>query len=338
MPVITQCDYCNKSVKRKPSDILSHVFCSKKCSSKDLVRRTRNSRKTTCKQCGKTFYPHKRCNRKDQQFCDQKCMGAFNATLDYSISHLSKETLENIDGFLLGDGHISPNNPHLTWSLKYKDFSDYTLNTFSCYDTISQYAFFKNKKLKNGGRWQYHGRSKTHPDLKKQRKRWYPDGLKIVPEDVIITPKSVLFWYLGDGGLRGVNIELCTDCFDERGLDILIEKLQKVEICATKHKRSRLRIRLGSIRNFFNLIGWKSPVKCYNYKFNIPTVIRNCESTAEIARDFNLPHHMIYNSAMRWLKYKKQPSVNNSFWWTKKEKNCIKNVLISKGILSQQGK
>ncbi len=333
MPVITQCDYCKKKVKRKPSSILSHVFCSKKCSSKDLIRRTHNSRKTICKQCSKTFYPCKRRNRKDQLFCDQKCMGAFNATLDYSVSHLSEEVLESIDGFMLGDGHISPDSSHLTWSLKYEHFSEYIAHCFSHYDPTCNLYFVKDKRFKKGGVWSYSGRTKSHPDLAKQRARWYCNKKKAIPEDVAISPKSVLLWYLGDGCLNGVNVIFSTDSFNKTELEILLSKLKQIGVVAKiQNKRNRIIIQLSYIRSFFDYIGWHSPIRCYDYKFDMPSEIKHCLSTSELSNKLSVCHYTIYSHGKR-LFANKSKLTNNSFWWNKNEQ-----IEIAKAISSQQGK
>ena len=72
--------------------------------------------------------------------------------------------------------------------------------------------------------------SSQHPVFTWLRKKWYPQGKKIVPDDVVITPKTLAYWFMGDGSttLKGkqknvVHLVLCTEGFID-------EDLQKLKI------------------------------------------------------------------------------------------------------------
>lgn len=58
-------------------------------------------------------------------------------------------------------------------------------------------------------------RSLKYATLSRQRERWYPGGIKVVPEDVRLTPVALAHWYWGDGALEnnGYRMAFCTDGF-----------------------------------------------------------------------------------------------------------------------------
>ncbi len=263
---IKNCPNCRKDFSRKPSELKRCRFCSKTC----RLEYTRKSRKTECKSCNKIFYPGKRKNRKDPQFCSQACMGESYAFLDYDESMFC-EVSDLFDGFMLSDGYVSKKYSHLAWSVKHREFNAYLKEVFSVYLPTSSSRFQKDVRSSNGGYITHRGNTKVHPDLKAQRNRWYPAGIKVVPKDVKITPKSLLMWYLGDGSCRPYSIELCTDNFAKNDVKYLISKLCKIDLlCKMRYHCLKPRIVFNSSesKKFLNFIGNKSPVCCYDYKFN----------------------------------------------------------------------
>jgi hypothetical protein len=261
-----KCPNCGKEFGRKPSEFRSNVsFCSVAC----RMANVRKQRETVCKNCGKHFYPEKRRNRKDQQYCSQACMGAGNAQLDYDQSFLN-ETQPFLDGFLLGDGSISKNSPHVTWSLKHDDFDSFVQQNLKVYDPCSKEYYVTDRRCKEGGYRIVCGRTKSHPDLKSMRRRWYPQGRKFVPKDVDLSPASVKVWYLSDGSITKYSIALCTDGFTDEEVDFLISGLRKMGIPCGKRlhdRKPRIVIPSSGLHLFFDYVGWESPVECYQYKF-----------------------------------------------------------------------
>jgi len=268
------CPNCKHKILQPPSKIKTYIFCSIACKKSY----TKKIKKNACKNCHKTFYNKK----KEQVFCSTQCRNKNRSILDHSKDILDDNLIEWIDGFSLGDGYISKNN-YFSWCLKHKEFSDYMANIFRPLLPVTRSYTTKEYKYTNINRTirpkkLFMGSTKSHPDIMIQRRRWYPDGKKIVPKDVNLTSKSVLLWYLGDGLLikltKSVCIELCTDGFSKKCIDLLAEKLNKLDIFSSikKNKKNQYRIiiNLNSIRRFFCLIGWESPIKCYDYKFNIP--------------------------------------------------------------------
>jgi hypothetical protein len=101
------------------------------------------------------------------------------------------------------------------------------------------------------------------------RSRWYPDGRKVVPRDLGISPECVLNWFLCDGSCsetRGsAQLVLCTDAFSPADLDFVRGQLAGVGIEVRVCGR-RLRVRQNSVVRFYDYIG-HCPVSCFAYKW-----------------------------------------------------------------------
>ena len=199
-------------------------------------------------------------------------------TLDINKSFLTEEKLEWIDGFNLGDGYINFDKKRsdclgarFSFGSVSKEWVEYAMSG------LKEYTPREPKELgeidKKHPRKTWSSSTLTHPDIVMQAKRWYPEGKKIVPEDVRVTPKSLLLWYLGDGSISKMGISffirLATCGFTPMEVDnILIPKLDKLGLKASRDvAKNDIRISSVSIRRFFEIIGKKSPIACYNYKF-----------------------------------------------------------------------
>jgi hypothetical protein len=101
------------------------------------------------------------------------------------------------------------------------------------------------------------------------RSRWYPDGRKVVPRDLQISPECVLNWFLCDGSCSptrgGAQLMLCTDAFAPADLEFVRDRLAGAGIEASICTR-RLRVRQNSVARFYDYIG-PCPVTCFAYKW-----------------------------------------------------------------------
>ena len=197
---------------------------------------------------------------------------------DWDREFLTEETIEAIDGFLLGDGYAYVNHNKLisriSCGVQHKEFCDYCRSFFLSYKA-SESSYSPDKSGRSSGTWSF--RTRFHPDLYKIASRWYPKDypIKRVPADARITKLSVMLWYLGDGTVINKNntctIRLSTDAFPPEDIEnILMPKLiqQNIDCCRTSE--NRIRVKTRSVPQFFDLIGRQSPIECYSYKFNVP--------------------------------------------------------------------
>jgi hypothetical protein len=208
--------------------------------------------------------------------------------LDIDKIFMTEEMMEWIDGFLLGDGCISFNNrenlkgSRLQMGSSEKEWTDYGMSKFEPYHASESKE--RGKIDEKHPRKVWHSQSLTHPDIVAQAKRWYTgdNWKKQVPADVRITPASIMLWYLGDGSFTYVGdsniaiLRLATCAFPvDQVLNILIPKLESLGL-RCKHDRAKndIRICADSIGRFFDIIGHRSPIACYDHKFQIPDWLR----------------------------------------------------------------
>lgn len=95
----------------------------------------------------------------------------------------------------------------------------------------------------------YYFRTVTHPALSDLRTKFYPEGRKSVPVDVLrryFTPLALAVWIMDDGAADGRQVRLNTQCFTEeeaRALAGLIAHMLDHKIAVNYDKgKPRLRI------------------------------------------------------------------------------------------------
>lgn len=191
--------------------------------------------------------------------------------------NLSQEAREWIDGELLGDGCLTSQSScsaSFNYSSKYSKYIKYisdTLNSFGIKRTGKIRKWF-NGESNCGG---YYYTSRCYPELLSIRQRWYPNGKKIIPRDLKLTPLTLRQEHLGDGSLihqqKGKGrpyIQLSTHSFSINDVEWLIEKLHKLNFKATRQpSNNTIYISPYSVKDFLAYIG-KCPIECYKYKWN----------------------------------------------------------------------
>jgi len=187
---------------------------------------------------------------------------------------LSLEAIEWLNGELLGDGYLR--NRHgwsagINYSSKYFEYIQYISDTLKSFG-IEQVGKIQKAYSKKSNTYFYTYKSRDYKELLLIHKKWYPEGKKIVPKDISLTPLTCRQWYIGDGSLKhfknnNSTIRLATCGFIINEVDWLVKQLNEINI---KSKRTPLSneiyISICSTKEFLNYIG-KCPVKCYQYKF-----------------------------------------------------------------------
>ncbi|KKN07034.1 hypothetical protein LCGC14_1071130 [marine sediment metagenome] len=231
-------------------------------------------------------------------------------SLDYKKKYIQEDMIEFIDGFLLGDGGIGPNKNIRTQivarfrcGVEYEDFCEYLMKPFVFLG--GEVKKRKAKNMKQG--YIFNGNTRHHPDIYQQYLRWYPENkegerVKQPPEDVKITPNSVMMWYLGDGSVvvkkSSIMVRLSTDGFSKEKVEFLVSKLKGINIQCHLTMENRIMVNAKGVPAFFNFIGRKSPISCYNYKFDqIPSwrfeAKRMIEVVDELGVDYNRFSHLV---------------------------------------------
>ena len=206
-----------------------------------------------------------------------------------------------IDGSLLGDAGLGIYNRKSNISNPYfykknigRDHIQYVYDQIFNKDIVEIkkeiYQKPNDKRFKKDIYTSFSIRSLSHKELKPLYKKWYPksnDYKKIIPEDVDISPLSLLNWFLDDGTsyqrrknskTKQISITLCTDCFTKDNQQMIVDKINKEygKICKVflynyKYRgehRQRYRIKVSQSQSllFYDIIGG-CPVPSMEYKW-----------------------------------------------------------------------
>lgn len=263
------------------------------------------------------------------------------STLDFSKRYMTEQTVEFVDGFLLGDGNIGfDKNGRYTGARfqmgsLYKDWTDYAMSGFSVYCRNESYQTGKIDEKHPNQMWLVS--SLTHPDIIDQARRWYPynnEYKKVIPQDIRITPTSVMLWYLGDGSLTVVEesntafIRFATCSFTVEDIEnILMPKLRAIGLeCVRDVSKNDIRLSASSIVKFFDYIGHKSPIACYNHKFEYPEWL-NLLRLSDIFVDKQEIWRAQYFCKEGKAECTKSPG-GKMFLFTKEQANKLKKLVI----------
>ena len=242
---------------------------------------------------------------------------------------LTTRQKEIINGALLGDGCLTKpkhgENCIFCYLSKSKQHVEFVCNDFIKYSIqngIVYSSFFdeRTNTIYNS----YKFRTQANIAFSKIYEKWYNNGVKIIPKDLILTPLTCLIWYIGDGCLsnlkRSQEIILATNCFSKDEQEqILLPQLQKFEAKLRHYSGEQYRIIIPrrKIQNFLNYIG-ECPFSDYQYKWNykdyknqylpndkkkenqiISSYLSGC-STGSIAKIFNIDRTSIIKCLQRY--------------------------------------
>ncbi len=193
---------------------------------------------------------------------------------------ITDEIRSYIDGLIMSDGYISNELPYPRYSQqsarRYENWLINIKNYFNSFnikcrlDRIIQKPRYIKGILYPETPASYL-QTISYPQLKEFRDRWYPEGKKIIPDDIDITPQFLSNWYLGDGSYSIKRITFYTDSFTEEEIDRFIDKLNsELDIHLTKNHRSNKPIIRLNIKYDINLLlEYMKPhiVDCFKYKW-----------------------------------------------------------------------
>lgn len=215
--------------------------------------------------------------------------------LDWDSSFMTESMKEFLDGLLLGDGNLNKQkhtqHAHLRIGQKYKECADFFVKPFDVYEP--SYSIQKRNNIQlnkfNGTDKPFkiyishYYWTKSHPDFTAQYYRWYIEGSewgskKHVPEDVKITPSSVLIWYLGDGTLdrfkKYPTARFCTNGFLASEVAHILVREVNLAIYGNIYinKRNQICLSHEATLNMFDYIKpaieeYNGQLACYYYKF-----------------------------------------------------------------------
>lgn len=207
----------------------------------------------------------KKPSKKSKSMISKKNSYARNETIK-----LNNEHIKILEGLLLSDGHIDSNkySGRYTQGCKHKKFLQH----------IRKVLPLKWGPIWYDKRWDcYHMKSRFTPTLLEFRNKWYKRGNKIIPRDIKLSKKTLLYWFLGDGSIsfsnkgkfpnsRYFEIKLSTQGFSRKDVFFILNRLREINIYSSLLKSNNLRILSLSKERFFNFMGG-CPIDCYKYKW-----------------------------------------------------------------------
>jgi len=189
--------------------------------------------------------------------------------------NLSNEAKEWINGELLGDGSLNCRSlfsARFEYGSKYLEYINYISDILESFG-IKRAGKIRKRYHKNMNCHSYHYTSLNYEELSLIYKHWYPNGKKLIPQDLELTPLIVRQWYIGDGSLicrknRRPHIILSTCGFSIKGVKWLIKELNKLGFISMQQlSNNTIGISTYSTKKFLDYIG-ECPVKCYQYKWD----------------------------------------------------------------------
>ena len=205
------------------------------------------------------------------------------------MNKLTQMQRQVLEGALLGDGSLvigkNGKNASFYYSSKSYQHVEFISSLLKDYDEslgkITEYSYLDKRTNKVYTR--YSIRSRVHKEFTELYYKWYKDK-KTLPKDLILTPYSILIWYIGDGGLinsnRSQSIKLSTQCFNKEEqenilttqLNLFEAKLMKADVGLNDEQQYFIYIPHRKIQDFLNYIG-PCPFSDYLYKWNFKEYI-----------------------------------------------------------------
>jgi Mor family transcriptional regulator len=256
------------------------------------------------------------------------------------LSELQKEVLT---GLLLGDGSLNAPRTERTncslslrQSINKKEYVNWISETFNNYYPKTR-EIYSNEYLINKNGIIHREKVKKYlsayemqtcrsPNLTLFRKIWYPNGKKIIPENLQLNEKIISIWFTDDGhnNVKQRTAVIATNSFSIEEMEMLKSKLNvfnlnpKIEIVSSKYSGKKQPILIFRKESYDNLIFMIKPHiiwDCFEYKkawrpaktkWEITNKItendvleilklRKNISSKEIAKKFNLHVNTIYS-------------------------------------------
>jgi hypothetical protein len=190
----------------------------------------------------------KRCNRDAvpvREFYCRNCASTLVTSgelekiqIDNTAKELTKTQQDTLSGLMLGDGCLyrrkETHNPYLVVVRK-QDDRDYLKDNYEVFKEFCKRGVIDGSLFdKRTNNTTYFSKFSTRRCgvFKSYYEKWYPNGKKIVPDDIELNPLTLAIWFCDDGYMRfsssgKIRIQLSTDGFDEKYVVLLKNMLEK---------------------------------------------------------------------------------------------------------------
>lgn len=254
-----------------------------------------------------------------------------------SYKQLTDVQQDILIGSLLGDGSIS-NKYHgqnccfvKSQCLKFKEYVDWHYEQLLPYSTSVKECYTKKEIVgydsrgiilerksieKRHNAWKI--RTTNHPVFTEMRDKWYPYGIKIVPNDIVLTPLSIAIWYCDDGSNNFADRRayIFTQGFTFEDVDVLRMQLGKFDIAPTVitkispytgKKQPVLSFTSTAYDNLIHLVNPFVSCKCFQYKVNWRPAIKPFNrKNAVVSKDIIVQAISLKEQGASWPDVAKQ--------------------------------
>lgn len=232
---------------------------------------------------------------------------------------LTENQKDYLYGAMLGDGclHRAKNglNSQFLYTSKSFQHVDFVSKPFVDVlykEGIKYSSYFDKRTGKTYDRYTF--RTITDVSFENERKTWYSDGIKHIPNNLKLNPTICLIWYIGDGGIcnsskdNGQSVKLATNCFNKKEQEsILLPQLKDFDarLCHAGRNKHDKKIQYAiyiprkHIQDFLDYIG-ECPFDDYLYKWNVK------ESSRISYEDYYKDWEKMYLSGNGYTKIAKQ--------------------------------
>jgi len=282
---LVNCETCGNAFYKQTDKIKrsAHHFCNRKCYGVWLSKYHLSQRPVhTCENCGQEFSKAKCFLKGNHVFCRPECYSQWQAKGGdlIDLSPLTPKQIEIITGSLLGDGFLVktyPEKRHLNSGFgkrQKKGREDYLYwhqEELLPYSRLKLDYASNPKPIKIGDKIGRHeseiceSRVYTtyrHHIFTEMRQLWYPDGKKLVPRHIQLTPLTVTVWFCDDGSntsSRHRSAVFCTNCFTLDDVEFLIAGLSSLNIKSYPQPKGKdgqyeIKVRACSYKDLIDMI------------------------------------------------------------------------------------
>jgi len=187
---------------------------------------------------------------------------------------------EIIDGLLLGDASVTTTKFVITQAIRSKDFVLYIKEYL---ESLGFTTHFNLRFSTAKGKHYEIADLATHVSryFKLLRIKWYPDGKKIVPHNLILTPKIIAYWFMCDGSTTWINnkkqvrVNFATNGFTKNDVLILLKNLHNfglINARITNYNKRGYEVIIAESKNVKQLMQIIEPYihDCFKYKIKYP--------------------------------------------------------------------
>ena len=209
-------------------------------------------------------------------------IGRRNQGAPHNYVEITENLSEFIDGWLLSDLCVftqknNTKSAKIQGSFKHRGIAESISNSLSLFGVEQAGCISEHTTIEMNNRQFFSYQSRYYCDLLDVRNKWYnSDRKKIVPRDIILTPSTVMNWYLGDGSLKAKkrvrpNITLSTYGFTKDCVKFLVLQLRRIGIESTRVKDNSIYIGVNATEYFLDYLGPCPPeiYNIYGYKFDL---------------------------------------------------------------------